>query len=319
MSQQPFTRPGAIDLSGLKRPAGGAAQAAGPGAPGGGGGAAPGGSSYWLDITEANFQATVEASLTAPVLLAFYSASRLPESEQMARDLATVAEEYEGRFLAGLVDIDAQPAIAQAVQLQSVPFVFAVIDGRPQPLIQDVLTLDSLRTAINQVMQQLTTQGITGRHQPRQAAPAVDETEDGEPPLDPRYAPAQDALATGDYDTAVAEYERLVKANPADTEAAAGLAMAKVLQRTKGVDADAARAAADADADDVEAQTLAADLDLLEGDADAAFARLVELVRRTSDDDRNKAREHLLGLFAAVGNDDPRVLKGRQALASALF
>ena len=44
--------------------------------------------------------------MTAPVLLVFYSPSRLPESEQMARDLATVAEEYEGRFLGGLVDID---------------------------------------------------------------------------------------------------------------------------------------------------------------------------------------------------------------------
>jgi putative thioredoxin len=315
MTQQPFSRPGAIDLSGFKRPAAGASQAA----PGGGGGAAAGGSSYWLEITEANFQATVEASITAPVLLAFYSASRLPESEQMARDLATVAEEYEGRFLAGLVDIDAQPAIAQAVQLQSVPFVFAVIDGRPQPLIQDVLTLDNLRTAINQVMQQLTTQGITGRHQPRQVAQAPDETEDGEPPLDPRYAPAQDALGNGDYATAVDEYDKLIKANPADAEAVAGLAMAKVLLRTDGVNAAAARAAADANPDDVEAQTLAADLDLVEGRVDEAFGRLVELVRRTSDSDRNKAREHLLGLFAAVGNDDPRVLKGRQALASALF
>jgi putative thioredoxin len=319
MTQQPFTRPGAIDLSGFKRPAGGAGQPAGQGAAGGGGGAPAGGSSYWLDITEQNFQATVEASLTAPVLLAFYSASRLPESEQMARDLATVAEEYEGRFLAGLVDIDAQPAIAQAVQLQSVPFVFAVIDGRPQPLIQDVLPLDGLRTAINQVMQQLTTQGITGRHQPRQAAPPVAEDEDGEPPLDPRYAPAQDALEREDYDGAVAEYQKLVGANPADAEAAAGLAMATLLQRTKDVDLDAARTAADASPDDVAAQTLVADLDMLAGRVEDAFDRLVDLVRRTEGDDRNEAREHLLGLFAAVGNDDPRVLKGRQALASALF
>ena len=292
---------------------------AGQGAPGAGGGAPAGGSSYWLDITEENFQATVEASITAPVLLAFYSASRLPESEQMARDLATVAEEYEGRFLAGLVDIDAQPAIAQAVQLQSVPFVFAVIDGRPQPLIQDVLTLDNLRTAINQVMQQLTTQGITGRHQPRQAAPAVAEGEDGEPPLDPRYAPAQDALERDDYDGAVAEYQKLVAANPADAEAAAGLAMATLLQRTKDADLDAARAAADASPDDVAAQTLVADLDMLGGRVEDAFDRLVDVVRRTEGDDRNQAREHLLGLFAAVGNDDPRVLKGRQALANALF
>jgi len=314
MTQQPFSRPGAIDLSALKRPAAGA-----PPAPPGG--AAPaGGSSYWLDVSQENFQATVEASLTAPVFLAFHSPSRLPESTQMARDLAQVAEEFEGRFLAGLVDIDAQPEIAQAVQLQAVPFVFAVIDGRPQPLIQDLLTLDNLRAAINQVMQTLTTQGVTGRHQPRQAAaPAGDEDVDGEPPLDPRYVPAQDALERNDFDGAVAEYQKLLDANPADVEAAAGLAMAKLLQRTKDVDDTAARAAADAQPDDVAAQTLVADLDMLAGQLDDAFNRLVDLVRRTAGDERNQAREHLLAMFAAVGNDDPRVLKGRQALASALF
>ncbi len=47
--------------------------------------------------------------------------------------------------------------------------------------------------------------------------------------------------------------------------------------------------------------------------------RLIDLVRRSSDKERDRAREHLLGLFGAVGNDDPRVLKGRQGLASALF
>jgi putative thioredoxin len=52
---------------------------------------------------------------------------------------------------------------------------------------------------------------------------------------------------------------------------------------------------------------------------DDAFDRLVDLVRRTSGEERNRAREHVLGLFGAVGNDDPRVLKGRQSLASALF
>jgi putative thioredoxin len=315
MTQQPFSRPGAIDLSGLQRAAGGAGQAAAPG----GAGAAAGGSSYWLEVTEATFQATVEASLTAPVLLAFYSPTRMPESAQMAQDLATVAEEYEGRFLAGLVDIDTQPAIAQAVQLPQVPYVFAVIDGRPQPLIQEVLPLDNLRAAVNQVMQQLTAQGITGRHQPRQAAGPAVEGEDGEPPLDPRYAPAQDALERNDFDGAVAEYQKLLEANPADAEAAAGLAMAKLLQRTADAELATARAAAEANPDDVGAQTLAADLDLLGGDADAAFGRLVDLVRRTAGDERNQAREHLLGLFAAVGNDDPRVLKGRQNLASALF
>jgi putative thioredoxin len=311
MTQQPFSRPGAIDLSALKRPA--------APAQGGPAGAAPAGASYWLEVDEQSFQSTLEASMTAPVLLVFYSPSRLAESEQMARDLATVAEEYEGRFLAGLVDIDVSPAIAQAVQLPSVPYVFAVLDGRPAPLIQDVMKLDDLRGAINQVMQQLTAQGMTARHQPRGgAAPATDGADDG-PVADPRYAAAEDALVANDFALAVAEYEKLIAANPADTEAAAGLAMARVLQRTDGVDDAGARAAADAAPDDVTAQTLVADLDLLAGQVDDAFTRLIELVRRTAGDDRNAAREHLVGLFAAVGNEDPRVLKGRQGLANALF
>jgi putative thioredoxin len=92
-----------------------------------------------------------------------------------------------------------------------------------------------------------------------------------------------------------------------------------VLQRTQGVDLDAARSAAAEDPDDVEKQTLVADLDLLGGHVEDAFTRLVNLVARTSGDERDAARDHLVGLFAAVGNDDPRVLKGRQNLASALF
>ena len=131
--------------------------------------------------------------------------------------------------------------------------------------------------------------------------------------------PAQAALEADDVDGAVAEYQKLVDANPADAEAAAGLAMAKVLQRTRGADLQAAREAAAAHPDDVDAQTLVADLDLLGGHVDDAFNRLVELIRRTSDKERDAAREHLLGLFGAVGNDDPRVLRGRQNLASALF
>ena len=71
--------------------------------------------------------------------------------------------------------------------------------------------------------------------------------------------------------------------------------------------------------DDVDAQTMVADLDMLGGHVDDAFNRLIDVVRRTSDADRNKAREHLIALFGAVGNDDPRVRKARQNLASALF
>ena len=322
MTQQPFSRPGAIDLSGLKRPASPApAQRPPAGAGGAASGGAAAGSAYSVEVDEQNFQALLEGSMTAPVVLVFYSTSQAPESAGMARDVATVADEYDGRFLAGLIDIDASPAIGQAMQIPQVPMLFVLLDGRPatQP-IPGLLGIDELRTLFNQLGQQLTAQGITGRHQPRSvgAAPVGDD-DSQQPAVDPRYAAAQDALGEGDVDKAVAEYQKLVDGNPADTEAAAGLAMAKLLQRTQGSDLNAARTAAAASPDDVDAQTLVADLDMLGGHVDDAFNRLIDLVRRTSDADRNKAREHLLGLFAAVGNDDPRVIKARGNLASALF
>jgi putative thioredoxin len=321
MSQQPFSRPGAVDLSSLKRP-----PAAAPRGPAGGGGATPGSapgasasgtSAYTVVLTEQNIQAELESSMDAPVLLVVYSPTQAPESSQMADDLDVLADEFEGRFLLGKVDVDVSPQLAQMLQVPSVPLVALVVQGRMMPVLQDAPPLAELRQLLSQVLAQMATQGITGRHQPRVRGTVTAQAD--EELVDPRYAPAQDALEAGDLDAAVAEYQRLVDANPADTEAAGGLAMAKLLQRTADVDPAAARAAAAAGRDDVDAQTMVADLDMLGGHVEDAFTRLVDLVRRTSGAERDRVRTHLLGLFAAVGNDDPRVLKGRQQLASALF
>jgi putative thioredoxin len=310
MSQQPFSRPGAVDLSALKRPAATAPSAGGPPS-------ASAAGAYSVVLDEQNIQKELEASMNAPVLLVVYSPTQSPASAQMAVDLEVLADEFEGRFLLGTVDIDISPQLAQALQVPTVPLVALVVQGRMMPLLQDAPPLEDLRQLLTQVLQQMATQGVTGRHQPRGSAPAVEDT-DGEY-VDPRYAPAQDALAAGDIAGAVAEYQKLVDANPADAEAAGGLAMAMLMRRTQDVDSAAARAAAAENRDDVDAQTLVADLDMLGGHVDDAFTRLVDLVRRTSGAERDQARNHLLGLFAAVGNDDPRVLKGRQQLASALF
>ena len=310
MSQQPFSRPGAVDLSGLQAPGGSA--------PSGQGAGAPVSAAYTVQITEQTFQEVLEASRTAPVLLSFESPGRSPESVQLADAMQSLSTEFEGRFLLGRVDIDAVPQIAQAMQIPSVPLVVLVAQGRPMPLLQNLVPVEELRTAITQVLQQLTASGFTGRHQPRSGNGVVDE-ETGEEQLDPRYLPAQEALERGDIESAVAEYQKLVDANPADSEAAAGLAMATLLKRTEGVDLNQARAAAAERPDDVEAQTMVADLDLLGGHVEDAFARLVALVGRTSGADRDTARTHLIGLFGAVGNEDPRVIRARRDLASALF
>ena len=312
----PFSRPGAIDLSSLKRPAPqapGRATAGGP-PPGAAQGSA---GSYSVEVDEQNFQSLLEASMSAPVVLVVYSPSRMPASAQLADDFSTLAGELEGRIAVGRVNVDAQPGIAQAMQVQALPLVAVVLQGRLQPLFQDAPPMSELRPLMGELLQQLAQQGMTGRHQPFATGAPSPEAE--EPQADPRYAAADDALVSGDLDTAIAEYQKLVDANPADTEAALGLARAQLMKRTSDVDLTAARQAAAESPDDVDAQIMVADLDLLGGHVEDAFLRLIELVRRTSGDDRDRARVHLIEMFAVVGNDDPRVLKGRQSLANALF
>src|SRR3954447_14177905 len=308
----PFSRPGAVDLSGLKRPSSGAPQGQASRAAGGSTGA------YSIEVSEQNFQAVVESSMTAPVVLVVYSPSRLPASAQLADDFGTVADELEGRILVGRIDVDSQPAIAQALQVQSVPLVLLLLQGRPAPLLQDAPPLEELRTLMSQLVEQLTAQGMTTRHEPLGGAQEEADDVDGDQ-TDPRYAPAEEALVAGDVDEAVAEYQKLVDANPADAEAALGLSRAKLMQRTQGVDLASARATAAEHPDDVDAQLLVADLDLLGGHVDDAFDRVLDLVRRTAGDERDRARLHLIELFAVVGNEDARVRRGRQNLASALF
>src|SRR5690349_124940 len=191
----PCPRPRAIDLSALKQPA------PRPSAPTGGNGGAPaGGGSDSIDADEQNFQSLLESSMTAPVVLVVHSASRMPASTQLADDLSTIADELEGRIAVGRVDADAQPQIVQALQVQSIPFAAMVLQGRLAPLLQDAPPLAELRPMMSQLVQQLASQGMTGRHEPFGAAAPVQEETD-EPQGDPRYAPAEEALMAGDLDT----------------------------------------------------------------------------------------------------------------------
>ena len=126
-------------------------------------------------------------------------------------------------------------------------------------------------------------------------------------------------MAEGDYAAAAAAYDALLLRKPADAEAVAGRAWARLLERSVDADPTTVLAAAAAAPDDVAAQTAAADVEVLTEQIDAAIARLVELVRRTAGDDRDAARSHLLGLFDALDPHDPRIVTGRRSLSNALF
>jgi len=304
MTSDSFSRPGAIDLSGLRQGATGAAAAR----------SGPGG--YVVDVSEETFQRdALEASMQHVVVLSLWS-PRAPASQTLNDMLSRLAEEMGGRFLLALVDVDASPQIAAAIGAQGVPFVLGLLRGQPVPLFQGTVDEVDARRFIEELLKVAVANGVTGRVAPQAESP---EPEPNEPADDPRFAAGDEALAAGDLERAVAAYQRLIETNPADTEAAERLAGAKLMWRTRDADPDAARAAASAAPDNVAAQLLVADLDVLEDSIDAAFDRLLRLVTVTADDERDEVRRHLLELFQVVGSDDPRVASARRRLSSALF
>jgi putative thioredoxin len=318
MSAEQFSRPGAIDLSAL-RPAAGARPAPGGGGAPGAAGGVPG--TYSFDATEQTFQAdVVEASMRHPVVLALWS-SRAPTSRDAVALISRVADGYGGRMALARLDIDASPQLAQALQVRAVPYVLAVLRGQPVPLFEGSVDEQQARDAFDQVIQAAVSNGVTGQASPvpGSAAPAAADEAEAEPTADPRFAEGDTAMEAGDFAGAVAAYKRVADASPGDAEAAARLAQARLLQRTDGADPTAVRAAADAAPLDIDAQLLAADVDLIGGDVEAAFDRVIALVPRIFGDDRERARRHLLGLFDAVGIEDARVAGARRRLANALF
>lgn len=267
-----------------------------------------------LDVTEAAFQADViERSLQHPVVVEFWS-PRSGASNQLAPILAALSTEYDGKFLLARIDIDANPGLAQAVGVQTVPLVIGVLRGQVVPLFQGPVGEPEARQYVDQLLTVAVANGIAGRAQPVAAAGPVD----AEPVVDERFVKAEDAVGAGDLDGAIAAYEEILAQTPGDAEAKAGLSRVQLVKRTQDVPADFREKAAE-DAADVEAQILVADVDLMGGHVEDAFNRLITTVQNTAGEDRNKARVHLLELFEVVGADDERVVRARQRLMMVLF
>lgn len=308
MTVPQFSRPGAVDLSAF-RPSSAASKSAG------GGRSAPG--SYVVEITgeESLTTEVVNRSMSVVVLLSVW-APDVPESVQINATLSELATEFAGRFVLATIDASAHAELVAAIGIPSVPLVAAALRGQLAPLFQEPIPVGEMRTLVQQILQAAATNGITGTAEPSGPAAAPDEAEE-EPPT--RWPEAEDALLRGDFDEAITQYQAALATAPTDAEAIEGLARTQLMKRTTGIDAVAARAAAAASPDDVQAQIRVADIDLLGGHVDDAFGRLIELLRRTSDTDRDVTRRHLLDLFTVVGDADPRVGAARRALTAALF
>lgn len=316
---------GAIDLSALGAPSGAPAPTAtSAGATGTDTAGLPAG--VLVDVTDATFSEVMNRTLQVPAVLVLWSSAH-EQTVGLAERVAAVATQLEGRVFVVSADVQTSPGILQAFQQVivqafgqlTVPVTFGLLQGQPVPLFPGLPQDDEIRTVLDQLVQAAIQNGITGRVDLGPVAGAGGAGEDEEPALPPLIQEAYDAIDRGDLDSAAAAYEKALAANPKDHEAELGLAQVRLMQRTEGLDAQTVRDAAAAAPDDVAAQIAVADLDVLGGHVADAFTRLIDTVKATEGEDRDKARTHLLELFNVVGNHDERVRKGRTALMNALF
>jgi len=242
-------------------------------------------------------------SLVRPVIVLMWS-PRSTESVEMVKVLGKLEIDYKGALALARVDIEAHPQVAQAFQTKAVPYAVAIIAEQMVPLFEQSYPEAQVRMVMDKVLTLASEQGI------------------GQAPVEQMEAEeieAMDALEAGNYVAAEAAYKKWLSRKPSENLAKLGLAQTQLLMRTEGLELSEVIDQSALNPSDITLQLKAADVEIVNGGVEAAFARLIHAVRATSGDERTKVKDHLLNLFALVDQSDPRLVAARKELASALF
>jgi putative thioredoxin len=238
------------------------------------------------------------------VLLAW--SARSTQSKEILETLGKLEKADNNAWLLGTVDVDSQPQVAQALQIKSVPVAIAIIAEQLLPLFESVPPTDQVRLVINKLLELASQKGVG-------SAPEGPT----EIPMEPEEETAYAAMEKGDYKAAKQSYEAWLKRKPNEQVAVVGLSQVNLMLRIEGL--DPVLTLKNAKDDDLTSQLMCADIQVASGDYEAAFDRLLKVIKTMAGSDRDKAKNHLISLFNLVDPTDPRLIKARAALASALF
>lgn len=303
---------GAVDLEALKHQV-----TAEPGQAGG----APAAGGYVIDTTENTFQAMVQTSATFPILLLLW----LPTDDRlfpMAKALGDAVNAMNGQLQLSRIDVASFPAVAQAFGIQGAPALFALINGRPMPLLQGVPSDQEMQQIVDEVLPKIVQvaqqAGVTGTA-PYSGDPDAEQTPSPEQTVPPEHEQAHRLAMEGDYAGAAAAYSTVLEADPNDALAARERAKALLLARSADADVREVRAAAADHPEDVDAQMAVADIDMIGGQIQDAFDRLLDYLAAGHRDQMETVRVRLLEYFAIPDPSDERLKRARRRLATLLY
>lgn len=265
-------------------------------------------SSTTLEATVENFITDfVSISKEKPVVLLAYS-QRSPASVELRDLMAEMSLADQQSWLFGAIDADAQPQLAQALQIPSIPYAIAFIAEQPLALFDRPYPQEQIAMVIAKLFEMAKEKGL-----------AVEIPEAKEVPLEPEEAAALAALESGDYSGAAMAYRNWLQRRPDELMAKIGLAQCELMVRISELDPQDTIKQANQEPASVEKQIKAADIEIAQGQIKSAFDRLINVVRTSDGDAKKLAKEHLLLLFQLVDPSEPDLIRARTELASALF